>query len=99
MTRQTSMLHVRIDENLKADAAEKLEVMGLSGSDAVRMLLTRVAREGGLPPELTIDPKAYDAWFKAKVQEALEDPRPSVSHDQVMDEARAIIARKDCGEG
>jgi DNA-damage-inducible protein J len=23
--------------------------------------------------------EAYDAWFKAKVQEALNDPRPAVS--------------------
>lgn len=98
MTRQTSMLHVRIDETLKADAAEKLETMGLSVSDAVRILLTRVAREGGLPVELTIDPEAYDAWFKAKVQEALEDKRPSVAHNQVMDDARTLIARKERGE-
>jgi hypothetical protein len=26
----------------------------------------------------------YDRWFRAKVQEALDDPRPSVPHDEVM---------------
>lgn len=25
----------------------------------------------------------YDAWFRAKVQEALDDPRPAIPHDQV----------------
>lgn len=35
--------------------------MGLTVSDAVRILLTRVAAEGGLPAGLTADPDAYDA--------------------------------------
>jgi hypothetical protein len=26
----------------------------------------------------------YDRWFRAKVQEALDDSRPSVPHDEVM---------------
>ncbi len=91
---QTSMLHVRVDDKLKADAAEKLAGFGLTVSDAVRILLTRVAKEGGLPVGLTADPEAYDAWFRAKVQEALEDARPAVPHRQVMDEAQALIDRK-----
>ncbi|WP_053272896.1 type II toxin-antitoxin system RelB/DinJ family antitoxin [Escherichia coli] len=91
---QTSMLHVRVDDKLKADATEKLASFGLTVSDAVRILLTRVAKEGGLPAGLTADPDAYDAWFKAKVQEAIDDTRPTVAHAQVMDEAQAIIDRK-----
>lgn len=27
---------------------------------------------------------AYDKWFRAQVQEALDDPRPSIPHDEVM---------------
>lgn len=37
---------------------------------------------------------AYDAWFRAKVQEALNSDRPRVPHEQVMKSARAIIERK-----
>ena len=44
-------LKSRIDKKVKADAAIVLEAMGLTVSDAVRMLLTRVAREGALPFE------------------------------------------------
>jgi hypothetical protein len=33
----------------------------------------------------------YDRWFQAKVQASLDDPRPSISHDQVMAEMRALI--------
>lgn len=91
---QTSMLHVRIDDQLKAQATETLAGFGLTVSDAVRILLTRVVREGALPAALTADPDAYDAWFRAKVQEALDDPRPSAPHAQAMDEAQALINPK-----
>lgn len=90
----TSMLHVRVDENLKNEAAEKLASVGLTVSDAVRILLTRVTKEGGLPVGLTADPAAYDAWFRVKVQEALADTKPAVPHDQVMDDVQAMIDRK-----
>lgn len=29
---------------------------------------------------------AYDKWFRAQVQAAIDDPRPSISHEQVMAE-------------
>jgi hypothetical protein len=35
----------------------------------------------------------HDEWFRAKVQEALQDRRPGIPHDVVMDEARSIIDR------
>lgn len=88
------MLHVRVDDQLKAEAADVLASVGLTLSDAVRILLTRVAAEGGMPAGLTADPEVYDAWFRAKVQEALADPRPTKPHDQVMHEARALIDGK-----
>jgi len=94
MPAHTSMLHVRVDDQLKAQATEALSGVGLTLSDAVRILLTRVAAEGGLPAGLTTDPDAYDAWFRAKVQEALADPRPDTPHDQVMQEARTLIDGK-----
>ena len=49
MPAQTSMLHIRVDDHLKAQAANALAGVGLTLSDAVRILLTRVAAEGGLP--------------------------------------------------
>jgi len=94
MPAQTSMIHVRVDDRLKAQAADALAGVGLTLSDAVRILLTRVATEGGLPAGLTADPNAYDAWFRAKVQEALDDPRPAVPHAQAMQEAQALIDAK-----
>jgi len=88
------MLHIRVDEKLKIDAAEKLANVGLTISDAVRILLTRINSEGGLPAGLTADPAAHDAWFRARVQEALADTRPAVPHDQVMDDVQVLIDKK-----
>jgi DNA-damage-inducible protein J len=68
---------------LKERAAAVLNEVGLIVSDAVRILLTRDAKEGALPFALAADPAAYDAWFRAKVQEALDDPRPALPHDKV----------------
>jgi DNA-damage-inducible protein J len=48
----TEMVHVRIDKRVKAKAAKALSAMGLSVSDAVRVLLTRVAAEKTLPFEV-----------------------------------------------
>ena len=47
----TTMVHVRVDEKTKQRAAKTLAGMGLSVSDAVRMLLVRVAAEKALPFE------------------------------------------------
>ncbi|SHI07394.1 type II toxin-antitoxin system RelB/DinJ family antitoxin [Marivita hallyeonensis] len=94
MPAQTSMLHVRVDDRLKAQAAEALAGVGLTLSDAVRILLTRVAAEGGLPAGLTTDPDTYDAWFRAKVQDALADMRPTLPQAQVMQDIQALIDGK-----
>jgi DNA-damage-inducible protein J len=91
---RTSMLHIRVDDQLKAQAREKLASFGMTVSDAGRVMLTRVVKAGALPTELTADPESYDAWFRAKVQEALEDTRQPVTLRQVMEETQAWIDRK-----
>jgi DNA-damage-inducible protein J len=45
----TSMLHIRIDEQLKVQATETLAKMGLMVSDAVRVFLKRVVAEQQIP--------------------------------------------------
>jgi len=60
------MVHVRVERRIKAQAAKTLAAMGLSVSDAVRVLLTRVAVEKSLPFEV----KVPNAKTVAAMQEA-----------------------------
>lgn len=64
----TTMVHVRVDENVKAQAAQTLDSMGLTLSDAIRVFLTRVVAEQRLPFEL----KAPNATSRAAIAEAGE---------------------------
>lgn len=36
---------------------------------------------------------AYDKWFRAQVQEALDDDSPGIPHEQVMQDIREVIAK------
>ena len=47
----TTMVHIRVDEKLKREACAALDGMGLSLSDAVRLLL---AAEKALPFEIRV---------------------------------------------
>ena len=46
-----SVVRARIDDSIKQEASIVLASMGLTVSDAMRMMLTRVAREQALPFE------------------------------------------------
>lgn len=78
-----ALVQTRINAEVRDRASAVLENMGLTVSDAVRILLTRTANEGALPLELLSGSEAHDAWFRTKVLEALNDTRPDVSDDEV----------------
>ncbi len=46
-----TVVRARIDGQIKEEAATVLDAMGLTVSDAFRMLLTRIAKERALPFE------------------------------------------------
>jgi len=50
----TTMVHIRVDQKVKKKAAKTLAAMGISVSDAVRMLLIRVAAEKALPFDVKV---------------------------------------------
>ena len=54
MTSQTSMLHVRIDDETKLQAQQALKSMGMSVSDAVRIFMTRVVPEQAIPFDVRV---------------------------------------------
>lgn len=97
ITTANASVQTRIDPEVKERAAAVLEAIGLTISDAVRILLTRTANEGALPFALTGNSAAHDAWFRAKVQEALDDPRVAILDDEIeayFAERRSAARRK-----
>jgi len=65
------MLHVRVDDEIKAQASEALAAIGLSVSDAVRILLKRVVNDQAFPLELKV-PKARTRAAMAEARETIE---------------------------
>ena len=61
MATQSSMLHVRVDDDTKEKATEALNAMGLSVSDAVRLFLRRVVIDQAFPLELKVPNEATRA--------------------------------------
>lgn len=61
---ESSMVHVRVDSKTKTAASEALESMGLSVSDAVRILLKRVVAEQAFPLELKVPNPQTEAAMK-----------------------------------
>jgi DNA-damage-inducible protein J len=92
-----TLVQTRIDPDVKERAAAVLGELGITVSDAVRILLTRTANEGALPFVLTKAAPDHDAWFRAQVQRSLDDSRPATPHDKVearFRKRRAAAQRK-----
>lgn len=68
MNAPSSMLHVRLDNELKAKATEALAAMGLTASDAVRLLFHRIAVDQAFPLELKV-PNAETRAALAEVEQ------------------------------
>ena len=64
----SSMLHVRMDDDLKEQGNAVLEAIGLSAADAVRLFYKRVVAEQAIPLEL----KVPNAKTRAAMREADE---------------------------
>ncbi|MGE6696313.1 type II toxin-antitoxin system RelB/DinJ family antitoxin [Hyphomonas sp. NPDC076900] len=50
----SSMLHIRLDDEIKAEATAALAAMGLTASDAVRLLFHRIIADQAFPLELKV---------------------------------------------
>ena len=74
MTTQSSMLHVRMDSELKREATQALAAMGLTASEAVRLLFHRIAADQAFPLELKV-PNAQTQRAMAEVDEMVKNRR------------------------
>ncbi len=81
-----SLVQARIDPEVKKEASLVLASMGLSVSDAVRLLLVRVAAEKALP----FEPLIPNETTLAAMREARADRLQSAkSVDELMDALNA----------
>ncbi len=81
-----AVVRARIDEHIKEEASVVLASMGLTVSDAFRLLLTRVAKEKALPFEpLVPNQKTIEAMKEARRGKL----RSFKSIDSLMDDLNA----------
>lgn len=73
-----AVVRARVDEQIKEEATVVLAAMGLTVSDAFRMLLTRVAREKALP----FEPLVPNEETIAAMKEARRGKLPSFTSVQ-----------------
>lgn len=57
-----AQISVRVDDNVKAEAAKTLEEIGLNMNTAINVFLKTVAREHRIPFELTAESPADLTW-------------------------------------
>ena len=75
----SSMLHIRVDDDVKAQATEALAAMGLTMSDAVRIFLKRVVNDQAFPLELKVP--------NAETRTAMEEARAMMKARQARFES------------
>ncbi len=88
----SSIVQVRIDDDLKVEATAIYEKLGIDLSTAVRMFLKRSVMENGIPFPMTLQ-KEYDS---AKAVQAVKDLNIQAAKNGVdnltLDEINAEIA-------
>jgi DNA-damage-inducible protein J len=82
-----SLVQTRINAEIKEEAATVLRAIGLTVSDAVRLMLTRVAREKALP----FEPLIPNEETIAAMKEARERKLETVT----LDDLQAVIDAND----
>jgi len=82
-----SLVQTRINAEIKEEATTVLRAIGLTVSDAVRLMLTRVAREKALPFEPLIPNEVTIAAMKEARERKLETV--------TLDDLQAVIDAND----
>ena len=81
---QNQLVQARVSGEVKAQATAALAEMGLTVSDAVRILLTRVAREKRMPLEL-LTPNAITISAMEEARDRSSLPRFGTIEDLMAD--------------
>lgn len=86
MATNSSMLHIRVDDDTKAQASAAFDAMGMSMSEAVRIFLRRVARDQAFPLELKVpNARTQEAMMEAEQLARVHEARFK-SVDELFDD-------------
>ena len=93
MKAQTATLHVRMDAEIKRKATEALSAMGLTASQAVRVLFHRIAIDQAFPLELKV-PNRQTRSAMAEIDEMVSRRNPRfTSADEMCAETEEASGR------
>ncbi|OWV01078.1 type II toxin-antitoxin system RelB/DinJ family antitoxin [Fibrobacter sp. UWR2] len=95
----TTVMQIRVDEDLKNDAAKILENLGMDVPTAIRVFFKRVVAERGIPFEVREPRATYDAnpgWkaFQALRRQAAESGAAGMSEAEIEAEIAAARSGK-----
>ena len=82
-----TVVRARIDGHVKEEATAVLATMGLTVSDAFRILLTRIARERAVPFEMLVP--------NARTIAAMEEARKGNLEIVTLDQLQAVLDADD----
>jgi predicted transcriptional regulator len=88
---KNAVFTVKLEADLRDAFIAEAEATHRPASQLVREFMREFVRRQR-------EAREHDAWFRAKVQEALDDRRPGIPHDVVMDDTRTIIDRIAAGK-
>lgn len=89
----SSVMQVRIDDELKAQAAAVYDELGLDLPTAIRMFLKRSVMVGGVPFSMTLPKQDYKAERAVSAMQSLSDAaQKNGTAGMTLDEINAEIA-------
>lgn len=85
--RDESIVTIPVSGELKGSFEAAVEAADREAADVLRSFMhAYVAEHAARAAD-------HDVWFRSKVQEAIDDPGPSVPHEDVERETRALLRR------
>ncbi len=89
----TSVMQVRVDDDLKAKAAAVYEELGIDLPTAIRMFLKRSVIVNGVPFSMTLPKSEYRAERAVRAMQSLSDAaKENGTAELTLDEINAEIA-------
>ena len=93
---KNSTIHVRVNENVRANAEETLSMLGMTISVAVNMLLHQVNLVGGLPFDLKIPASARNiVRNSAELHQKLDEAESDFINGRTMSDDEVFKVLRD----